>query len=120
MSDQVSKVNYTRVARPVEPILDLTVAPPERVVEYSTRRRAVQPILDLSKPLKTYEESHGLQSMSTPELLVFLKVNRVSREQLLQIHEIAVERLMNEDRESASQEAELSRAAMATALECAK
>ena len=119
MPDEGTKANFTRVARPLEPVLDLSVAVPARAVDYSIRRRAVEPVLDLSATKTISEATDGLQEMSTPELLVLLKANRKpTRELLIQIHEIAVDRLRNEASESSSEGAvELSRAAMATALE---
>lgn len=118
MSDHGSKANFTRMARPMAPVLDLSGAVPDRLVSYSIQRGPIQPLLDLSPKV---EAAPPLQAMSTPELLVFLKAHRQpSREQLLQIHDIAVERLLREGCGSTREAVELSRAAMVTALECAK
>jgi hypothetical protein len=120
-----SNHEFVRVAR--APVAKLNLGSPANVeaAAYSTRRRGAIPTLDLSLKSDgsgTASRKELLESMTNSELLSFLETvdNIPDRSVLLLIHDIAVDRLLNENGSSHREAADLSRAAMRSAFESLK
>jgi len=103
-----SQPNFNRVVRPTAVALDLSKGMLPGLVEIHPVRKPLQTI-ELSMP-------DDVRSIPLPELLGLVRSERkLTPQQLLQIHEIAITRLSS-DHEASGVALELSRAAMESAV----